>query len=91
MLLANSIRQLLQPKEENNNDITIEDVQEEVQTEQQDTIDVENTSYNTQEPTAENSSYVTSKKLSIDELQQLRTEFANMQLEQTKEEQSMTR
>ena len=77
--------------EENNNDITIEDVQEEVQTEQQDTIDVENTSYNTQEPTAENSSYVTSKKLSIDELQQLRTEFANMQLEQTKEEQSMTR
>ena len=78
-------------EEENNNDITIEDVQEEVQTEQQDTIDVENTSYNTQEPTAENSSYVTSKKLSIDELQQLRTEFANMQLEQTKEEQSMTR
>ena len=77
--------------EEDNNDITIEDVQEEVQTEQQDTIDVENTSYNTQEPTAENSSYVTSKKLSIDELQQLRTEFANMQLEQTKEEQSMTR
>ena len=78
-------------EEENNNNITIEDVQEEVQTEQQDTIDVENTSYNTQEPTAENSSYVTSKKLSIDELQQLRTEFANMQLEQTKEEQSMTR
>ena len=77
--------------EENNNDITIEDVQEEVQTEQQDTIDVENTSYNTQVPAAENSSYVTSKKLSIDELQQLRTEFANMQLEQTKEEQSMTR
>ena len=78
-------------EEENNNDITIEDVQEEVQTEQQDTIDVENTSYNTQVPAAENSSYVTSKKLSIDELQQLRTEFANMQLEQTKEEQSMTR
>ena len=78
-------------EEENNNNITIEDVQEEVQTEQQDTIDVENTSYNTQVPAAENSSYVTSKKLSIDELQQLRTEFANMQLEQTKEEQSMTR
>ena len=78
-------------EENNNSDIIIEDVQEEVQTEQQDTIDVENTSYNTQEPTAENSSYVTSKKLSIDELQQLRTEFANMQLEQTKEEQSMTR
>lgn len=77
--------------EENNNNITIEDVQEETQTEQQDTIDVENTSYNTQEPIAENSSYVTSKKLSIDELQQLRTEFANMQLEQTTEEQSMTR
>ena len=31
------------------------------------------------------------EELSIDELQQLRTEFANMQLEQTKEEQSMTR
>ena len=62
-----------------NNNITIEDVQEEIQTEQQDTIEVENTSY------------VTSKKLSIDELQQLRNEFANMQLEQTMEEQSMTR
>ena len=77
--------------EENNNNITIEDAQEEIQTEQQDTIDAENTSYNTQVPIDENSSYVTSKKLSIDELQQLRTEFANMQFEQTTEEQSMIR
>lgn len=77
--------------EENNNNITIEDAQEEIQTEQQDTIDAENTSYSTQVPIDENSSYVTSKKLSIDELQQLRTEFANMQFEQTTEEQSMIR
>ena len=78
------------PSVEENN-ITIEDAQEEIQTEQQDTIDAENTSYNTQVPIDENSSYVTSKKLSIDELQQLRTEFANMQFEQTTEEQSMIR
>ena len=73
-----------------NNDCSL-NAQEEIQTEQQDTIDAENTSYNTQVPIDENSSYVTSKKLSIDELQQLRTEFANMQFEQTTEEQSMIR